>query len=359
MSTYFEKRKGLANSLANVGGSTGSLVIPLVIRYLLDTYGLQGTLMILSGMLFNITAMGALMRPFPSTSGNDNFTHCAKQDVEIVVTTDNCDIKTKSVEVREHYDDGVLNDESEQMLIETLQNQTNGESKCIERAISKSSAKTWSSNISLNRVLDKLASQNKSELTGSMANLASPVSVIKISKSSSTANITENDERHRCSNLFNCAILKNHEFQITMCAGFLCVFGSALAITFIPPFAKDKNIPDDEIALLITIAAVADFVGRFSVAWLADAGFIRRHFLVAISMLISGIAAMCNQFYSTFESFAAYAVVYGLFGGVYFSLYPILIVDAVGQKNLTDGLAICFIVHGTSLMINSFVLGKY
>lgn len=296
------------------------------------------------------------MRPLPSHVADEN-TQFSMHEIDIVVTTETNDGNCALDKVKEHYLDEV-NDDSKHVLIERLRNQTSIRSDCSEVANGNSTKNAWSSNMSLNRVLDKLNS-SKSELTGSMANLASPVSVMNISKSSSVNRINKTEKRFRCSNIINISILKNHIFQILMCAGFLCVFGSALAITFIPPFAKDENIPDNEIALLITIAAVSDFVGRFSVAWIADGGFIRRYFLVGICMLISALAAMCNQFYSSFASFAVYAIIYGIFGGVYFSLYPLLIADAVGQQNLTDGFAICFIVHGTSLMMNSFILGVF
>jgi MFS family permease len=77
-----------------------------------------------------------------------------------------------------------------------------------------------------------------------------------------------------CSKLFAFSLFKNYKFKLLMLIGFLCIFGSALTITFIPPYAKDYNIPDDKIALLITISAICDFIGRFSVAWVADSGVI-------------------------------------------------------------------------------------
>ncbi|VDI48628.1 Hypothetical predicted protein [Mytilus galloprovincialis] len=338
LSTYFDKRKGLANSLANAGGSIGGLCIPLLIRHLLDTYGLQGALMIMSGILFHITAAGALMRPFlmnTNTKTND-------KQIKIVLIQDKETSKTANGsspnEKGEH--------ESSKMFVQ------------LEPQVSVQSERSLGSHHSI--VLDKL-SGSALNLYGSMGSIANAITVVSFAKSNPSvhSSISEVDKSKCscCSNLFNCSILRNHSFQLLMVTGLLCVFGSALTITFIPPFAKDYNIPDDKIALLVTISAVCDFIGRFAIAWIADSGFLRRNHLVGVCIFISGVAAMLNPFYTDFPSFAAYAATYGLVGGVYFSLYPLLIVDAVGQENLSDGLAIQFQVHGVSFMVNSFLIG--
>jgi MFS family permease len=53
ISAYFDKRRGFANSLANVGGSVGGFVFPVLIRALLNKYDLQGALIVLSGIMLN------------------------------------------------------------------------------------------------------------------------------------------------------------------------------------------------------------------------------------------------------------------------------------------------------------------
>lgn len=352
LSTYFEKKKGLANSLANVGGSVGSLVIPLFIRYLLDTFGLQGALMIMSGLLFNITAAGALMKPFPTqkpvkTIHNENDIKLGAHEI----------VEDIAIEVQDI--DYNLTNGSMKTYVPTVTEEDGYPTKFIQlnHQISKISSTTNGSTISVNKL-----SGSTLDIYGSTANIAAAIPVITIGHSVTTLDGNQSldgnsKKQNCCSDLFAFGLLKNHRFQLLMLTGFLCIFGSALTITFIPPFAKDYKVPDDKIALLITISAICDFVGRFSVAWVADSGVLRRNHLVGICVCISGIAAMLNFLYTDFPSFAVYAAIYGLVGGVYFSLYPLLIVEALGQENLAKGLAIQFQVHGISLMINSFLIG--
>lgn len=68
LSSYFNKRRGFANSISTVGGSIGSLVFPKIIQILIETYGLQGALLMVAGILFNHLIVAALLRPLPKKS---------------------------------------------------------------------------------------------------------------------------------------------------------------------------------------------------------------------------------------------------------------------------------------------------
>ncbi|KAI0227881.1 Monocarboxylate transporter 9, partial [Lamellibrachia satsuma] len=61
--TYFEKRRALANGMTLAAGSAGTFVSPPLIKYLLDSYGLDGTFYILGGIVFHVSVAGMLFRP--------------------------------------------------------------------------------------------------------------------------------------------------------------------------------------------------------------------------------------------------------------------------------------------------------
>ena len=50
---YFEKNRGIAATLAMCGSSVGMAVIAPLTRFLLDKYGWQGSVVILSGIALN------------------------------------------------------------------------------------------------------------------------------------------------------------------------------------------------------------------------------------------------------------------------------------------------------------------
>ena len=63
INTYFNKYRGLANSLSMSGSSLGGLIFGPIYTALFEEYGYTGTLLILSGVMLNIMITGVLMRP--------------------------------------------------------------------------------------------------------------------------------------------------------------------------------------------------------------------------------------------------------------------------------------------------------
>lgn len=59
---YFEKRRGLANSVANLGASIGGLAWPPLVVFLISEYGLRGSLIIVGGLYLQFLPIGLLMR---------------------------------------------------------------------------------------------------------------------------------------------------------------------------------------------------------------------------------------------------------------------------------------------------------
>ncbi|XP_048757283.2 monocarboxylate transporter 12-like isoform X2 [Ostrea edulis] len=108
---YFERRRGMANGIINLGGSIGGLAWPPVITYLLNDYGLQGTLLIVGAVCLHLIPVGLLMRPIDlgakeeSThsleiatgfeEGNEHLVSPSNHDPE------NCFIETESSQIEQ------------------------------------------------------------------------------------------------------------------------------------------------------------------------------------------------------------------------------------------------------------------
>ena len=161
-----------------------------------------------------------------------------------------------------------------------------------------------------------------------------------------------------CSKIFDLSLLKKPLFVLFMFVAFFAVPGCALPVSYIPPFAKDFGIPDKDIALMVTISALCDLVSRTTLAFISDTKRIKRHVIVAICLLANGTACMFSSFYTSYSTLMIYAVAYGIFGGVYFTLYPVVIVDFVGVESLKYGLAMITVISGVSISIFSLLIGK-
>ncbi|KAK3096238.1 hypothetical protein FSP39_024831 [Pinctada imbricata] len=60
---FFKRHLALANGLASAGSGFGSFVFPYLMLYLLDEYSIEGCMLILGGITFNICVFAALFRP--------------------------------------------------------------------------------------------------------------------------------------------------------------------------------------------------------------------------------------------------------------------------------------------------------
>uniref|UniRef100_K1PGQ0 Monocarboxylate transporter 12 n=1 Tax=Magallana gigas TaxID=29159 RepID=K1PGQ0_MAGGI len=60
---YFNRRRELANSVLVASSGFGGLVVPPLYRYLLDVYGLRGTMLIFSGVILHVVALAGLLKP--------------------------------------------------------------------------------------------------------------------------------------------------------------------------------------------------------------------------------------------------------------------------------------------------------
>lgn len=65
MSRYFDKRRALANGLCISGAAVGSFVFPILIEYLVKSYGFHGTLLVLGSCMLHVCMASMLYRPPP------------------------------------------------------------------------------------------------------------------------------------------------------------------------------------------------------------------------------------------------------------------------------------------------------
>lgn len=63
---HFKKRRSLANGISVSGSGVGSFILPNLIRWLLNEYGLNGCLLLIGGLTLNVCVCAMLIRPLSS-----------------------------------------------------------------------------------------------------------------------------------------------------------------------------------------------------------------------------------------------------------------------------------------------------
>lgn len=385
LNSYFDKRLGFAYSIANLGGSIGSLVMPIIIQNLLEDYGLQGALLVTSGLMFNNVIVGSLMRPF---SNKENSLDPVKTEEESLVDEfDNFD-STNRYKDKYSLSESHIGKYTESITAKKLQ--LDDQSLCLhllqtrhnnyrERSFSERDKDSISSNmrnIPYNSVkaLANTVSGNEINIYEIMQTAESICSLLSINvikyigtqQNEKPSEITGQykevtDHYKQCcqNNIMQFNILNNYRLKSILFAAFCCFPGCVYTIVYLPAFAKDNDLSNDRTAILLTIIGVCDLVARFSLALIADSRRIRRCYILGLALGITGIATMFNPFYRTFGTFLVYAVIYGLFGNVYFSLLTILIREIVGIDKLPAALSLQILIHGISSIVFAPLLGTY
>ncbi|XP_071085619.1 monocarboxylate transporter 12-like [Haliotis cracherodii] len=64
LNQYFEKRRSLANAVANIGSGVGTMAIVPLLQMMISEYTWRGALLITGGLVLNCAVFGALFRPF-------------------------------------------------------------------------------------------------------------------------------------------------------------------------------------------------------------------------------------------------------------------------------------------------------
>ncbi|XP_052086159.1 monocarboxylate transporter 5-like isoform X2 [Mytilus californianus] len=362
---YFEKHLGFANSFAYVGGSVGSLAWPVIIRKLLDNYGLQGALLVVSGLILNNIIVGALMRPFLSEPVVEKQDADSESEADIIIAKRNWlkdEISISLDNVPGYFSRQKYQVEDQEPFMDLIDKKVD-----IKRSLSYNFFLDKKENEKTKIEIPEKSDYLVERFTGSNINIDGSLGTpetfwtthtcslrsLPQHTSEESSNESNKSKSEFCFNqyIIDMTVLRNRKLQLFLLVAFFSFCGSGMIITFIPPFARDNGISNDKITILITIIGGCDLFARFTLAWITDSQKIRRHHIMGFCLGITGVASMLNPLYTNFTAFIGYSVIYGLFGSIYFSMSILVLRDCVGAENISAALSLMITIHGLSSII--------
>ncbi|KAJ8310801.1 hypothetical protein KUTeg_012666 [Tegillarca granosa] len=321
VSVYFKKRRGLANGVANLGASVGGFVLPLFIRYLLDSFGLKGSFIILSGIMLNLLAFSGLMRPIK---------------VHSVVNKEEETIPVENNKGR------LLQTDAKLKLEHGLQDKRSPNESTCEY---KTSVSMFKSNFK--PCAKESVSYNNTHKVKLFSSYQQLTSLKKSSRKRSISETLPNSCQEE-------QLFESPMKSISVNSG---VVGCAHPVTFIPPHAKDLGINDHDIALLLSVIGGSDLLGRILTIFIADTKFLKCSQLVALSLFLTGISLNLAPILEEFWSLAIMGGVYGVFAGVYLTLFPVVLINFVGLEQFSSGMGILALFQGAALTVSIPIIG--
>lgn len=400
---YFKKYRGLATTLANVGASSGIFIFPLVLRKLIDNYGLQGALIIHSGLLLNFLVAGGLLRPlsFYDKPFNKHLARYEKaeeseellqdqkpESVNGNVSEDQISGQPNSKTIDKSEITKGTNQNCQKYPIDYLQTQSisNSLESCTRKRTYSDSQKErpkirkitndhlkpemFHSTRSLNKVLDRVGISGDMAIASSVGDISGSVYSVCGSKSEvnvlpedqNTNSVGESQDKKKrvltfLKELIGLKCLKIRIFQIWLIVAFCGILGTAQIITYIPPLAEEKGIDKSQRVLLLTFVGAADLAGKFFLAILTFLNLFPKEVMMAVALWILAVVFSCVAFFTEFSHFVVLSCVVGSCTGVYFALFPAVMADLVGLENLSGAMGLTMLVHGFSLTVGNPILG--
>lgn len=284
---YFEKRRGLANAVANLGASIGGLAWPPLVVFLIGEYGLWGTLIIVGGLYLQFLPIGLLMRKIEFDSKVPDVDEKQKR---ISISVDDKIAKEKTFS--ESFDENtyVNNafDESDDSSF----------SKKSLSDHSKRNEKSQSIEMSKYKTNMKVKSSIKTVIS---ENISSPVQP-NLDRDTSSKMDKPNHVKDQgkfssiCQTLFDWSLLRNGCFLLLMTSSFLVAAASTLPITFIPPFAVDKGLEISSLGYLVTVAGASDIFGNIVFIFISDNKIVQRYHMFSIAMTANVLSVFLLPF---------------------------------------------------------------
>lgn len=84
---------------------------------------------------------------------------------------------------------------------------------------------------------------------------------------------------------------------------------------------------------------------------------VNRLYLYATVLTICGLATCIEPFFTTYEGFLIYSIIFGFTSGGYISLTSVLLVDLLGLDKLTNAFGILLVFQGIATLIGPPTIG--
>ena len=300
-------------------GSLGGLLMAPGLRYLLDIYSVKGALLIMSAVASHIALCGLLLRP-PSfydkiRKKSPQWKTCSPPDEEQGPLVPSYNTMDSNLLDRLYSSDPNIFLKQSHL-------------QCIERPRKSLSTEMV----------------NTYTRTSEMLYLCTSISALDLKFNNSVTLVPESNIRKE--RILNTRIFRNKAFLRLLFAYSIGSVGTGLPQGYIPAFAMEQGIEASGAAWLLTINNFSDLLGRLFVGYISDKKLIKRIYLIAISMAISGTIQCLSPFYKTYWSFVLFTVFYGFFLNFISTLYSPVLLDILDLNDFRSALSVMYSGYG-------------
>ncbi|CAO3669684.1 hypothetical protein G6F70_004706 [Rhizopus microsporus] len=151
--------------------------------------------------------------------------------------------------------------------------------------------------------------------------------------------------------------LMNTRYILLLAFSFFVPFGYVTPFFLAPQFTQHLGLDASAGAAMISVMSATNAICRIALGYLADRVG-RFNTMLTFTFLAALFTMILWQFSTTYASFIAFCVLYGLTAGGFVSLLPVTTADIVGVENIQRGLGMAYMTTVFGNLVGTPVIGK-
>ncbi|XP_076262108.1 solute carrier family 16 member hermes isoform X2 [Rhynchophorus ferrugineus] len=416
VTSYFVKLRGVANGICISGSAFGSILLPPLLRLLLETYGYRGAVLLMGGITLNVFVAALFYDPvenhFKKVKENDETNaedlHPDPIQTKFMISEDSM----TSLPHIPHNNSFLEQSDLAEMGFNRSASSAavqNVKSPHRERKISvptgkhemmkakqghAGSGQNMNSNSALHSVpekqqngemefshgkfpstrrITKPAPPRRSTSTSSFQYVSTPyhgstltlqpetfASSFSLRSTSMRGRPTKTDEESpKKVKLFDVTLLKDPLYLIILISNATNAISYTNFIILLPSYAQNLHFDKNSGALLLSIVSALDLVGRIGGSALSDLTTFPKSWYFFGGLFISGISLALMPFFENYWVIASFCSVFGLASGTYVGITAIVMADMLGEERLQSTYGISLFVNGILQLIGPPICGLW
>lgn len=416
VTSYFVKYRGVANGICISGSAFGSILLPPLLRLILETYGYRGACLIMGGVTLNVFVAALFYDPVAKHMKREKIEDDTLEELPEPIPTKfiiSEDSMTSLPQIP-HNDSFLEHNELTDMGFNRSASSAavqNLKSPHRERKISMPTGKqevmrakqgytgskhNMNSNSALHAVPEK---QNGSEamdmfshgrvpssrrttrtgmprrststssfqyvstayhgstLTLQPETFASSFSLRSISAKEKQRN--KQEEETKKVKLFDITLLKDPLYLIILISNATNAISYTNFIILLPSYANNLHFDKNSGALLLSIVSALDLVGRIGGSALSDITTFPKSWYFVGGLFISGISLALLPLFLNYWAISTFCAIFGLASGTYVGITAIVMADLLGEERLQSTYGISLFVNGILQLIGPPICGLW
>lgn len=404
VTSYFVKLRGLANGLCISGSAIGSIILPPILRILLEIYDYRGAVLLMGAVTLNVWVAALFYDPVEKHMKKVPKTEAEMEEAEemeeqplkpkFIISSDD----TSSLQLNRNDSFVDNNDITKNSFIRSASSvavpnyrshgygrerkisvgTNRGEMTRVRSGIAVSNMNSASALNSVPEVNNGFESPSRqtstrrkvprrSPSTSSFQYVSTPyhgstltLQPEMIASSFSLKSVTkETKETEKANKLVDLSLLKDPLYLIILISNSTNAIGYTNFIILLPSFAIDLGYGKDAAALLLSIVSALDLVGRIGGSALSDLNLIPKQWYFIGGLLISGISLAIMPYFETYVAISIFCSIFGLASGIYVGVTAVIMADMLGTERLQSTYGISLFVNGILQLIGPPLCGLW